>query len=89
MPIVNNDKHSIGDLFNNRNPFMIPKHQRAYSWEKDEVEAFCTDIKEISKEYFFGGVVSVHQLVSNSQGRTYKVVDGQQRLATFVTARIK
>lgn len=83
MPIVNNDKHSIGDLFNNRNPFMIPKHQRAYSWEKDEVEAFCTDIKEISKEYFFGGVVSVHQLVSNSQGRTYKVVDGQQRLATF------
>lgn len=85
MAIIQNDKHSIGDLFNNRNPFIIPKHQRAYSWEDEEVQAFCNDIDEISdeEEYFFGGVVSVHQHATNGPGRIYRVVDGQQRLATF------
>lgn len=85
MAIIQNDKHSIGDLFNNRNPFVIPKHQRAYSWEDEEVQAFCNDLNEISdgEEYFFGGVVSVHQHATNGPGRIYRVVDGQQRLATF------
>lgn len=83
MTILNNDKFSIGDLFNNRNPFIIPKHQRAYSWTEEEVEAFCTDIKDINREYFFGGIVSVHQHANNAPGRYYRVVDGQQRLATF------
>lgn len=83
MAIISNDKHSIGDLFNNRNPFLIPRHQRAYSWEEGEVKAFCKDILEIDKEYFFGGIVSVHQHAPNGPGRTYRVVDGQQRLSTF------
>ncbi|MCP3738498.1 DUF262 domain-containing protein [Rossellomorea sp. BNER] len=83
LAILANEKHSIGDLFNNRNPFIIPKHQRAYSWENEEIEAFCSDISNISKEYFFGGVVSVHQLSENGPGRIYRIVDGQQRIATF------
>lgn len=83
MSIISNDKHSVGDLFSNRNPFIIPKHQRAYCWGKEEVRAFCSDISEIDSEYFFGGIVSVHQLAPNGPGRTYRVVDGQQRLATF------
>lgn len=85
MAIIQNEKHTIGDLFNNRNPFIIPQHQRAYSWESDEVKAFCEDLKniQIGQEYFFGGVVSVHELARNVQGRIFRVVDGQQRLATF------
>ncbi|MFD1886880.1 DUF262 domain-containing protein [Paenibacillus wenxiniae] len=83
MAILNNDKHSIGDLFSNRNPFIIPKHQRAYSWEEGEIESFCQDIQEVEDEYFFGGIVSVHEHTTNVTGRTYRVVDGQQRLATF------
>lgn len=83
MAIINNDKHSIGDLFNNRNPFIIPKHQRAYSWEEEEVDAFCNDLKDIESEYFFGGIVSVYEHARNTPGRIYRVVDGQQRLATF------
>lgn len=83
MAIIQNDKHNVGDLLNNRNPFLIPKHQRSYSWEKDEVQAFCNDIVDIENEYFFGGIVSVFQHAQNAPGRTYRVVDGQQRLATF------
>ena len=83
MSIEKNDKHSIGDLLSSRNPFVIPKYQRAYSWGKDEVEAFCEDVRDIKEEYFFGGIVSVFELYDNSPGRIYKVVDGQQRLATF------
>ncbi|MEW4430361.1 DUF262 domain-containing HNH endonuclease family protein [Paenibacillus pabuli] len=83
MAILANDKHSIGDLFNNRNPFVIPQHQRAYSWEKEEIESFCQDVREIQDEYFFGGIVSVHEHANNVAGRIFKVVDGQQRLVTF------
>lgn len=83
MSILANDKHSIGDLLSNRNPFVIPIHQRAYSWEEEEIHSFCQDIMEISTEYFFGGIVSVHEHSNNVPGRIYRVVDGQQRLATF------
>ena len=83
MAILANDKHSIGDLFNNRNPFVIPQHQRAYSWEKEEIESFCQDIHDIQDEYFFGGIVSVHEHANNVAGRIFRVVDGQQRLVTF------
>ncbi|WP_380145119.1 DUF262 domain-containing protein [Kroppenstedtia eburnea] len=83
MAIESNDKLNIGDLLGNRNPFVIPKHQRAYSWEKDNVETFCDDIEKINGEYFFGGIVSVHQFANNGPGRIFRVVDGQQRLVTF------
>ncbi|TCI31535.1 DUF262 domain-containing protein [Exiguobacterium sp. SL-10] len=84
MSIIQNDKIFIGSLLSNRNPFVIPKHQRAYSWEDEQVETFCDDLQDITnEEYFFGGLVSVHEPADNAPGRIYRVVDGQQRLATF------
>lgn len=86
---------SIGSLLADRVPFSVPLYQRAYSWEREEIEDFIDDITVLLKQrlldpdaptsHFFGGMVSVHRIVSGSKtGGMYEVVDGQQRLATFV-----
>lgn len=87
MSITGADECYIADILGSRNPYIIPKHQRAYSWDSEEVEAFCNDILTIKedKTYFFGGVVSI--TVQKKVGEIeYKIIDGQQRLATFSIA---
>ncbi|WP_257149924.1 DUF262 domain-containing protein, partial [Bacillus cereus] len=37
----------------------------------------------VQKEYFFGGILSVKEIAQNAPGCIYRLVDGQQRLATF------
>jgi hypothetical protein len=86
---------SIGSLLADRVPFSVPLYQRAYAWEREEIEDFVEDLlilhdrrmahPESPKSHFFGGMVSVHKFVPGSRtGGMYEVVDGQQRLATFV-----
>ncbi|PGQ49748.1 DUF262 domain-containing protein [Bacillus thuringiensis] len=83
MPIIDNDKQTIGQVFNHRFPIHLSKHQRAYSWEEDEVASYCKDLLSVQKEYFFGGILSVKEIAQNAPGCIYRLVDGQQRLATF------
>ena len=84
----------IGDLLSNRVPFEIPKYQRAYAWDKDEIDDFTHDVLSLfaynqanpqnTRYHFFGGIVCIHINVPATQfGRKFEVVDGQQRLATF------
>lgn len=91
---------SIGDLFSGRVPFIIEKYQRDYAWDNDQIADFNKDISFLYEKYdaippdsrkekrhFFGGIVSVLKVVpATSTGRVYEVVDGQQRLATFMIA---
>jgi len=91
---------SIGDLFSGRVPFLIEKYQRDYAWTNEQIDDFIKDISYLYEKYdsvspesrkekrhFFGGIVSVLKVVpATSTGRVYEVVDGQQRLATFMIA---
>lgn len=89
------EETTIGNLFSTRFPILVPKYQRAFAWEKEELDDFINDICELyrhnstenQKKHFFGGIVSIHihQPGTNS-GRKYEIVDGQQRLATFFIA---
>ena len=58
----------------------VPKYQRAFSWEKENVLEFLTDINTAytsgNAEYFMGSVVV------QGEEQNYEVVDGQQRLTT-------
>lgn len=86
----------IGELFSNRKPFFVPTYQRAYAWEEDEVRDYASDVRKLLEvrrrdsdnpaNHFFGGLVSIEHFVPNSGEHTYELVDGQQRLATFLVA---
>ncbi|WOC24909.1 DUF262 domain-containing protein [Pseudoalteromonas sp. N1230-9] len=77
MKIEANDK-DLRDVFK-LGYFKIPRFQRPYSWEKDEVENFWDDItKNTSPEYFIGSMV-----VYQDNKPYFGIVDGQQRLTTI------
>lgn len=91
--IKGTDNFPIGTLISQRVPFYVPLYQRAYAWEGDDVNDFLSDVTAlysnlqngVSRLHFFGGVVSVEQSIQNTaSGTSYEVVDGQQRLATFM-----
>lgn len=84
----------LGDLIYRRVPFVVPKYQRGFAWDEEEIKDFVEDIQKLydarlrdpskPKSHFFGGLVSVDRpALGTTTGRIYDVVDGQQRLATF------
>ncbi len=81
----------FGDLFAQRPPFEVPKYQRSYAWEEEELKDFIRDLDHTlaarqsgaPKKHFFGGVVCLQHVAQNALGRKYEIIDGQQRLATF------
>ncbi len=83
----------VGEFFKNQPMFRVPKYQRSYAWEIEEINDYLKDLEECflarrsgnSKNHFFGGVVSVEQRISGVLRQSqYEMVDGQQRFATFV-----
>lgn len=93
MPIKANQV-SIRLIFEQNHTFQVPKFQRGYAWDEDAISDFIDDIARClktrakadphSRHHFFGGIVTVKQDVSNSNRTNYEVIDGQQRLASFV-----
>ncbi|MFN3475790.1 MAG: DUF262 domain-containing protein [Blastomonas sp.] len=77
MKIESQDKR-IDELLKG-NTFVIPRFQRAYSWEAEQVNQLWNDlIDNIDESYFIGSMV-VYKV-----GRSaVAVVDGQQRLTTI------
>lgn len=72
----------IYDLFNKRY-FEIPKYQRGYSWDRENVRELFEDVREAMESgssHYMGTVVLSE---GTPKGEHYFVVDGQQRLATI------
>lgn len=62
--------------------YLIPRFQRPFSWDKENVEEFWFDsTAEVKKDYFIGAFVSY-----NLSSSSYGLVDGQQRLTTITIA---
>lgn len=85
-------KVTFTDLFNKNqtSQVRVPDYQRGYSWEKQQIRDFLTDLIEFSDKellrrpnsyYFLGPIVLMKGEHSDSY---YYAVDGQQRLATFI-----
>lgn len=83
---------SVGELFERKYVFEVPRYQRGYAWDEAEIEDFLRDIWQCynarvdgkQKPHFFGSMISVKREKSGSSGRYRTIIDGQQRLATFV-----
>lgn len=61
--------------------YVIPRYQRAYAWEREQIEQLIDDILDFEQNnYYIGSLI-----VAKVEGleNTYEVVDGQQRLTTL------
>lgn len=59
--------------------FLIPRFQREYSWEAEQINQFWADIIDnLSESYFIGSMVTYR-----ADRSKLAVVDGQQRLTTI------
>ncbi|GAA7110408.1 DUF262 domain-containing protein [Helicobacter pylori] len=74
--------------------YQIPIYQRPYQWTKENCEKLLDDLfedyedyekdeKDRESDYFCGSLVLVKS-DPNSKTETYDIVDGQQRLSTFI-----
>lgn len=71
----------IGRLLKEGGEFLIPHHQRDYSWGEDQLQQLFHDVEEAQNsnqdEYFLGLMVFMP-----TGSRKFTILDGQQRLAT-------
>jgi len=85
-------QQSVKVLFEQNHTFQVPKYQRGYAWDDEAIEDFIADIAKCvnaraagkQRNHFFGGIVTVRRDVPSSGRSNYEVIDGQQRLASFV-----
>ena len=89
---------SLSQIFNKK-IFRIPDYQRGYAWQGQQLRDFWEDIVNLqSDRYHYTGLLSLKALnqeesrkLSNDDSwllqsgfKAYHIVDGQQRLTTFV-----
>lgn len=79
MKIESSDK-SIDEILN-LGYYKIPRFQRAFSWEKEQIEDFWADvIVDNEGDYFIGSIVVYEE---SQRSKIFGIVDGQQRLTTI------
>ncbi len=74
-------EETLRALFSNGNRYFVPKFQRDYSWEEEQWNDLWDDIKwltENPEQRHFLGFLMLEEVTAK-----YKIIDGQQRLATF------
>src|SRR5688572_9394586 len=79
--------------------FRIPDYQRGYAWQRKQLKDFWEDLINLSdNRAHYTGVLTLNQIPSSEIARNskeywlvedhsyqvYNVVDGQQRLVTFI-----
>lgn len=87
---------SLDDIFTKK-IFRIPDYQRGYAWQKEQLRAFWEDLVNLKLDrVHYTGVLTLTEiksverdskefwLVDDHSYHLYHVVDGQQRLTTFV-----
>jgi len=89
---MNSDTKSLGDIIfrNAKYRVKIPKYQRPYAWELQQIEEFWDDIVQTNPTFFLGPVIVNIEHIKGKDPYI-EVVDGQQRLitATILSAVIR
>ncbi len=68
--------------------YQIPDYQRPYQWTEKNCEKLLDDLffnyeDDKESDYFCGSLVLI-TISEDSKAKTYDIVDGQQRLSTFI-----
>ena len=93
-----NDLISLSQLFDKR-IYRIPDYQRGYAWTDSQLEDFWDDLNNLTEDrYHYTGMLSLKELdksvwekwdeerwiIRDKGYSAFHVVDGQQRLTTFI-----
>lgn len=73
----------LGELLAGNNRYEVPMYQRNYAWKNEQIDAFLEDISIAiarNDDHFFGSIV----LLEGNRNRPHSLIDGQQRMTTFV-----
>ncbi|WRB60094.1 DUF262 domain-containing protein [Helicobacter pylori] len=85
--IESKDSH-LRDILKDELYYQIPIYQRPYQWTEENCEKLLDDLffnyeDDRESDYFCGSLVLI-AISEDSKAKTYGIVDGQQRLSTFI-----
>ncbi|RVY46710.1 DUF262 domain-containing protein [Helicobacter pylori] len=86
--IESNDSHLRG-ILKDELYYQIPIYQRPYQWTEENCEKLLDDLffnyeDDRESDYFCGSLVLILISEDSKKAKTYDIVDGQQRLSTFI-----
>ncbi|MGL2661069.1 DUF262 domain-containing protein [Helicobacter pylori] len=78
----------LQDILKDKLYYQIPIYQRPYQWTEENCEKLLDDLffnyeDDRESDYFCGSLVLI-AISKDSKVKTYDIVDGQQRLSTFI-----
>ncbi|WP_339925789.1 DUF262 domain-containing protein [uncultured Cyclobacterium sp.] len=78
-------KTTLRNIFDGTQIFNVPIYQRAYSWGEENLSEFLSDLinQQPNRTYFLGSYL-FHENGKKGDFKIIDIVDGQQRLTTFV-----
>ncbi len=88
MAKIESEDSLLQDILKDKLYYQIPIYQRPYQWTKENCEKLLDDLffnyeDDRESDYFCGSLVLI-AISEDSKVKTYDVVDGQQRLSTFI-----
>lgn len=73
-------KRTLGEVLQ-QGQHVVPRYQRRYAWESQNIKDFWNDITNATNPHFLGSMVT-----SGAAAAPREVIDGQQRLTTAIIA---
>ncbi|WP_100966869.1 DUF262 domain-containing protein [Helicobacter pylori] len=88
MAKIESEDSLLQDILKDKLYYQIPIYQRPYQWTEENCEKLLDDLffnyeDDRESDYFCGSLVLI-AISEDSKVKTYDVVDGQQRLSTFI-----
>ncbi|NHA74185.1 DUF262 domain-containing protein [Helicobacter pylori] len=88
MAKIESEDSYLQDILKDKLYYQIPIYQRPYQWTEENCEKLLDDLffnyeDDRESDYFCGSLVLVKS-DPNSKTEIYDIVDGQQRLSTFI-----
>ncbi len=88
MAKIGSEDSYLEDILKDKLYYQIPIYQRPYQWTEENCEKLLDDLffnyeNDRESDYFCGSLVLI-AISKDSKVKTYDVVDGQQRLSTFI-----
>ncbi|MGT0059757.1 DUF262 domain-containing protein [Helicobacter pylori] len=88
MAKIESDDLCLENILKDKLYYQIPIYQRPYQWTEENCEKLLDDLffnyeNDRESDYFCGSLVLI-AISEDSKAKIYDVVDGQQRLSTFI-----